>query len=444
MSDIVAPNNAALDTFARTLKKAIDKSGVKDLDVVRLYSYESEVDGMRQKCAPFIDRYDEVEAVIQQNEFDETDKLLAAYIVIKASVDIHTERDQRAKQKGACRNMSLHEAAAGFLDENQEKYIELVTLLNSITPGEAMSPKQSSLLKSGTKTLYRDFLASFKGIIYATPMAAASSEFQPFFKPHLTLIDEAGRLREIELLSVIAFFDGPYIVVGDQQQLKPYIGFDPTANNEVQSLNPFAKQLTYSTLERAVDAGAVDAYFTFNHRAYAQLSNLPSKFIYRGMMRPYRGGRAQYPNSVKNFNQFLKDNVAPQLPRDQNRVMVTLPGSWVSYIGSSARNIAHARWAISQAILAITDESLTSLDGGQIEILIMPYYRAQVHTYQELLQKAVEDGKLTPKQRARIRVVTLDSLQGDEADLVFIDLTRTDNIGFCKYTLPLSSYLSTG
>lgn len=34
----------------------------------------------------------------------------------------------------------------------------------------------------------------------------------------------------------------------------------------------------------------------FNHRAYAQLSALPSELIYRGVMGPYRGGQAQYPD----------------------------------------------------------------------------------------------------------------------------------------------------
>lgn len=254
--------------------------------------------------------------------------------------------------------MALHEAVARYLYENRETYASPLNLLDSIGPGQALSKEQSSALKMATKSLHRDFLTSFKGIVCATPMAAANHEFRSFFRPDLVVVDEAGRLPEIELLSIVAFYDGPYIIVGDQMQLRPYLNFDPTAKNAVQSQNPFARQLTYSTLERAVDAGAVDAYFTFNHCAYAHLSTLPSELIYRGVMGPYRSGKHQYPDSVKSFNKFLKE-IVPELPGAQNRVMITLPGSWVSYIGTSARNLAHARWAVSQAIRAINDQSLT-------------------------------------------------------------------------------------
>jgi superfamily I DNA and/or RNA helicase len=68
-----------------------------------------------------------------------------------------------------------------------------------------------------------------------------------------------------------------------------------------------------------------------------------------------------------------------------------------------------------------------------VDILIMPYYRAQLQTCQQLLDQALFDGELTAAQSARIRVQTIDSSHGDEADLVFVDYTRTDDIGFCEY-----------
>jgi hypothetical protein len=92
-------------------------------------------------------------------------------------------------------------------------------------------------------------------------------------------------------------------------------------------------------------------------------------------MGPFKQGKDQYPESVKKINVFLR-SIAPNMRKTDNRLIVTLPGSWVSYIGTSARNVAHARWIVSHAIKAIKDESLTSLDGGPIDVLIMPYYRA--------------------------------------------------------------------
>jgi hypothetical protein len=70
--------------------------------------------------------------------------------------------------------------------------------------------------------------------------------------------------------------------------------------------------------------------------------------IYYGIMVSYTAGGDQFPPSVKNFNTFLK-SIVPGLPNDQNRIMVSFPGSWVSRIGTSARNLAHAKWATNSA-----------------------------------------------------------------------------------------------
>lgn len=119
-------------------------------------------------------------------------------------------------------------------------------------------------------------------------MSACDHEFKSHFRPDLVMLDEGGRLPELELLSVMAFFDGPFLVVGGPQQMRPFTELQPDAANDAQSFNPFVHQLSYSTLERAADAGAVDAYLTFNHRAYGNLCVLPSNLIYRGIMAPYR------------------------------------------------------------------------------------------------------------------------------------------------------------
>lgn len=74
---------------------------------------------------------------------------------------------------------------------------------------------------------------------------------------------------------------------------------------EAQSFDPVVKQLQYSTLESAVDAGAIDAYLSLNHRSYARLSRLPSTIIYQGQMFP-ADIKQQDPVSVLQWNKFLK------------------------------------------------------------------------------------------------------------------------------------------
>lgn len=364
------------------------------------------------------DPFDDEEPIAYLESSDDADKVLAEYIVASASINIQDKRKQRTSTKGACRNMSQHDAAVAFHRAEPTRDAQFDQLLKSLSTATAITDDQSSALRSGTKRLYREFLVQFKGIICATPMAAAHLEFRSWFRPNLIAMDEGSRLPEIELLTILAFYDAPLVIVGDHQQLALYLEFEPQAKNDYQSRNPFAPRLRYSTLERAVDAGAIDSFLRFNHRSFAFLSDLPSRFIYRSLMRVYSEAK-QWPEAAENFNGFLRE-IAPDIPDNQNRLLVTLPGSWVSYIGTSARNIAHARWIIDTAIKAVHRKDLKSLDGSPIDVLVMPYYRAQVQTIEQMLNQAVPDGKLTMEERSCIRVQTLDSSQGDEADPVIV------------------------
>lgn len=300
-------------------------------------------------------------------------------------------------------------------------------LLQKAETDAEMSKNDVLDLQKETKQLYRDFLGQFQGIVCCTPVAASNYQFRTNFSPHLVLIDEGGRLRELELLILVAWFRGPWVIVGDKHQLGPFVHMDPSARNEVQSNNPFVKQLGYSTLARAVDAGATDAYLTVNHRAYGNLAQIPSKLIYRNRMEQPLG-KNRYPESVKRFHHFLA-RLAPSISERDQRVLVHFPGSWAHTIGSSFFNLAHVRWTLARIQEVVTDPSFSTVDGHGATVLVMPYYRAQLQMYETEFSKMV--GKLiTPEQASRVKFATLDSSQGDEADLCIIDLVLTDHIGF--------------
>lgn len=89
-----APNNATLDTFARTAKKEIDRLSVKGLDIVRLYTYDSEIDRLKRKRPLLTDPFNRIEAEVQQDDFIESDKILAAYIVTEAGIDIYRAKNE--------------------------------------------------------------------------------------------------------------------------------------------------------------------------------------------------------------------------------------------------------------------------------------------------------------------------------------------------------------
>lgn len=93
----------------------------------------------------------------------------------------------------------------------------------------------------------------------------------------------------------------------------------------------------------------------------------------------------------------------------------------------------HVKWAMELILSIIKDQTLmSSRDTNKtVGILLLPIYRAQYVQYQLAIDKMVEDKSISKEEAGRIRLHTLDSSQGDEEDVVVVDMTRTDGPGFC-------------
>lgn len=320
-------NNAAVDTFARSLEAKLNRMelGNDSPVIVRLYSMDSEVDKMTKEKKP--DPFDQDAALkyLENPQFSETDLFLASYMIAKATVSMHELSNKFRRDKSRCCNMSLQEAAARYHMQNPHLHRDLEGLLAKIRRGQEISSEDMSEIKAEVKNLYHQFLLQFRGVVCCTPIAASNFQFRTHYSPDLVLVDEGGRLRELELLVLIAWYPRPWIIIGDKHQLGPFIHVDPSMKNEVQSENPFVKQLAYSTLARAIDAGVTDSYMTVNHRSFGNLAAIPSTLIYRDQM-SVPVAKNRYPKSVEAFNQFLSQLV-PGISKDQSRVMIHFPGS---------------------------------------------------------------------------------------------------------------------
>lgn len=298
---------------------------------------------------------------------------------------------------------------------------------------EGLMQNDLSSLKSATKTLYRTFLASFDGIVCCTPIAASNFQFRSSFRPDIVLIDEGGRLLELELLVLVAWYSGPWVVVGDKFQLAPYVQHDPSANNAAQSKNLFVRQISYSTIARATDAGVTKACLRLNHRALGSLVSAPSTIICRDYMdTPEMERSERFSPSVQSLQRILR-RIRPDLKRSACSLLVSMPGSWVGLAGTSPYNLAHVRWALRQVVTVLREDAAKSsrmTKGIHATVLVMPFYRAQLEKYQPEFRKLVESGEVPKKDAKRVKFATLDSSQGDEADFCIVDLVHTDFLGF--------------
>lgn len=218
--------------------------------------------------------------------------------------------------------MSLHRAALEYHLEHADKHVQLETLLQEVRRREELAKPETNSLVALTKALYRDFLLSFNGIVCSTPMAASNFQFRTHFRPDMVLIDEGGRLQDAEFLVLIAWFEGHWILVGDKYQLAPFVAIDSTADNDAQSHNPFVRQVAYSALARAVDAGATKSYLRFNYRAYGNLAAAPSTLIYWRFM-DVPTGKDMYPESVRSINRILRQT-RPDMSRRECTLVVSV------------------------------------------------------------------------------------------------------------------------
>ncbi|OIW31526.1 hypothetical protein CONLIGDRAFT_678001 [Coniochaeta ligniaria NRRL 30616] len=131
------------------------------------------------------------------------------------------------------------------------------------------------------------------------------------------------------------------------------------------------------------------------------------------------------PRGKDIIKDYLKDDFTPE-QWTKSDLQHVLSKWWIETEESATKASLDAKPALDRR--RVVNKLDIEKDKGPIpiEILMMPYYRAQVQTYEELLQKALLDKALTSEQRARIRVATLDASQGDKADLTFIDFGKIE------------------
>lgn len=263
----------------------------------------------------------------------------------------------------------------------------------------------------------------------ATTPVAAYGQFASYFHPDLIFVDEASHARELTTLIPLAYFTPlVWIFSGDVKQTRPFVkdskDHDRSCSKDLQ-FNPYAAQLRFSTMARAEAVSAVTGKLFVNKRAHAHLHRLPSKLFYSGeMVSPY-ADTTMYPPSVMHLRGCL-ERLCGRTKVDENRLIVSFPNSQEELHGDSFWNPIHHRWVLIYAESVLRDADFRSVHNSDCPGTIMvatPYNKA-AKQYSATVQR-------WPKElQDRIEVLTVDKAQGNEADLVLLDLVRTTKAGF--------------
>jgi superfamily I DNA and/or RNA helicase len=215
------------------------------------------------------------------------------------------------------------------------------------------------------------------------------------------IIDEAS--QAMLPAALIAMQRGPRLILaGDPLQLPPVVKSD-----EAQ-----AGGLAVSVLERAMQGdhnAAVSQMLTDQYRMAPDIMQLASDLFYEGRL---CNGRASEVASAGNAVQFI-DTAGCGFDEDKEPVT------------GSTCNPDEAKFLVQRLMELATVHS-------ELAVAVIAPYRAQV----EVLNRSIDDAcGGDAVLRARIECSTVDAFQGQERDVVFISLTRsnaTGEIGFLK------------
>ncbi|OAQ68585.1 nonsense-mediated mRNA decay protein 1 [Pochonia chlamydosporia 170] len=320
---------------------------------------------------------------------------------------------------------TLDEAAWEYFEENKDMFAGLQKLLGKLDGGVALATTDWKHIRSHVSRLYHAVLTRTDFV--ATTPVAASGRFSKFFQPDIIFVDEASHARELTTLIPLAYFTPKaWIFTGDVKQTQPFVRDARETGKQIGlRFNPFAQQLQLSTMARADHVDAINSRLLINKRAFGNLHRLPSAMFYEGKMISGYTDASRYPESVAHLTKYLqKLNNGRYL--GENRIIVNMESSSEDKRRESYWNPVHHGWVLSQVENLLQDEGFRDLrdreTGGAI--MIATPYSTAVKEYHAAVKRWPESWQ------SRVQVLTVDKAQGNEADVVFLDMVRTTTAGF--------------
>ena len=314
---------------------------------------------------------------------------------------------------------AINVATAPTLDEKAweqcsaepESHPDITGALDSVLGSQRSVDWETNmeLLRKSLVPLYYDVLR-FADFIATTP--ATAPRIAEVFKPELIIFDECAHARELSTMISLAYFEPKaWFFVGDHRQTEPFVAARKAK---------FSLQLQVSTIERADRNGATTNQLLVNHRAFGGLERLPSNLFYEGAMRSGKTQGELSAHGANNQPSWLKS-----LAKDEKlvvpRLLVVSHGKGtVARVGTSCWNPGHQKTTLEHVSSLLEDPSFMHPDGATPgTIMILAHYKEAVNRYQGAINRL-----FSKQSKRRVQVRTVDTAQGQEADVVVLDLVN--------------------
>jgi len=255
-------------------------------------------------------------------------------------------------------------------------------------------------------------------VVFCTLSAAGRPSLQDQLSRRrvaLAVVDEASQAIEGETMLVMPYFPQRLMLVGDPNQL--------TAG--VVSQGGQRRKWNRSLMQRLFDIGASYTMLTEQHRMAPEISSFPSRQFYHGQLQNSPVVQKAGPTDFAALPNLLAWRSQPHLGRLPRSLVIDSAGVESADTGHAISNRDEADLAISLA-KGVLDAFPDIVKEPITPVCILTFYQGQrkhvKHLAHVMMPRSLAAGHL--------KIHTVDSFQGSEAQVVILSMTRTRALGF--------------
>ncbi|KAH0559413.1 hypothetical protein GP486_004073 [Trichoglossum hirsutum] len=400
---LCAPSNEATDHLAMSIN-----TGFPDLNVCRVYRPAAEEHQHRNW---------------RSNEIDEDELIGQSNEVVNTIAQIKGDRRNRMAHKELSLIMRCVTLAMDIeegrcprptvrISETESGPLQLDAFLEVCHAYEANRRIPGKTMKKSGKQLRQLAACILKSasVVVTTCNSADSRDLRQFYQHSVVIYDEAAQTDEPDtLIALTRESVKAVILVGDTNQLRPIVV--STSQNE------FAHQLERSLQARLLSINYPSVLLRIQYRMLPSISFWPNQTFYHGQLTDGSSTSFDSRPLAEVFSQFLRAEYGIRSRTNRLLVAPTLGGQATRSPSGSLSNNGNLNLMVSMVVRLTTRHSF-----DPTKISIISFYEQQRLNYAHVLESLQ---LLQPALRVKLQgisVATVDSFQGKENEITFLDL----------------------
>lgn len=184
-------------------------------------------------------------------------------------------------------------------------------------------------------------------------------------------------------------------------------------------------------MERADRAGVIGTSLLINHRAYGGLQKLASEMFYGKKMISGHTLEEGSPPSIRHLQRYLERFLQPGQKCNEPRIIAFNGKHGGTRVGTSWYNECHITWVMERVKELLPDPMFRQVDKNERgTILIISPYKESYMKYRRAIKDLPATWQARLNVEGRVEARTIDTVQGGEADFVFLDMVRSESTDF--------------